>query len=84
MWLHWAPSSGQFMPASRREGSSCLLPDFHLPFPVLQELQRPQPSAGREFTGLHCHSQGKASEEERAQAENHPHERRCHRAGAAE
>lgn len=73
----------EFLPGSRKAPP---LPLSHscLPSPVLQELQGPQPPAGREFAGLHSHSQGKASEEEGAQAEDHPHQRRCHRAGAAE
>ena len=61
---------------------------FLLPRPflsaVLQELQGPDASAGREPAGLRRHLQGKAAQEEGAQAEDHPAGRRGHRAGPAE
>lgn len=51
---------------------------------VLQEFQGADTSAGREPAGLQRGPQGEASEEEGAQAEDHPGGRGGHRAGAAE
>ena len=51
---------------------------------VLQILQGPQSSAGRELAGQQCGAQGEASSEEGAQAEDHAAERRRDRAGPAE
>lgn len=52
--------------------------------PVLQILQGPQPSAGRELAGQQRCAQGEASAEEGTQAEDHADERRRDRAGPAE
>ena len=51
---------------------------------VLQILQGPQSSAGRELAGQQRGAQGEASAEEGAQAEDHAAERRRDRAGPAE
>lgn len=52
--------------------------------PVLQVLQGPQPSAGRELAGQQRRAQGEAGAEEGAQTEDHADECRRHRAGPAE
>lgn len=51
---------------------------------VLQKLQGPDASAGRESVRLHCYLQRKAAQEKRTQAEDHPSRRRGHCVGPAE
>lgn len=51
---------------------------------MLQELQGADPPAGREPAGLHGGLQRKATQEEGAQAEDHPGRRGGHSAGPSE
>lgn len=57
---------------------------FFIFIPVLQIIQRSQPSAGRELAGEQRGAQGETCAEEGAQAEDHADECRCDCAGPAE